>query len=149
YPASRQVSLARRNGLQSTNPNCRAARNCPSAAALRSPAGVRGISVRPVCRLAALHSVSPCRINQSSWCCSLIHLRRMTYSPLHFHFWISHETPECDTASRRRQILRLEPFRVHPHGHGENSDYRRQRRLHRCHTARRLPVAVFRTVRGG
>jgi hypothetical protein len=63
YPASLQVSIARREGLAKTNANGFPASRHPTHLAFRSPSAVKARSVVDVCRPEALQSVSPCRIS--------------------------------------------------------------------------------------
>src|SRR5208282_98228 len=60
-PDSAQVRDARCNGLVRTLANFIPLSRSPSRCALRSPSGVRGRSVRPVCWPERVHAVFPCR----------------------------------------------------------------------------------------
>src|SRR3981081_2692132 len=63
YPASLQVSIARREGLAKISAKGFPASMHPTALACRSPSSVSGRSVLDVCRPEALQSVSPWRIS--------------------------------------------------------------------------------------
>jgi len=60
-PARRHVSLARASGLVRTSAKRCSRSSTPRACASSRPRSVRGMSVRPVCFPARLHTVSPCR----------------------------------------------------------------------------------------